>query len=90
MPRLSNRLTTMLLATTLYVVMLTGCSDPDTAIRALSGAGYDNIAITGWRATGCSDSDDFATSFSATGPTGVRVTGVVCSGLLKGATIRTD
>lgn len=81
-----NRLT--FLAVTLLA--LTACTDTDTATRALQGAGYTDIQLTGYRWTGCSDSDDFATGFEAEGPTGVRVTGVVCSGWLKGATVRTD
>lgn len=72
------------------LLALSACTDGDTATRALHGAGYTDIQLTGYRWTGCSDSDDYATGFSATGPTGVRVTGVVCSGWLKGATIRTD
>jgi hypothetical protein len=69
---------------------LAGCTDQNAADRALTGAGYSNIQITGYRWTGCSDSDDFATGFKASGPTGKQVYGVVCSGLFKGATIRMD
>lgn len=79
---------TLILATVLLA--LAACTDNDTATRALQGAGYTDIQLTGYRVTGCSDSDDFATGFEAKGPTGVRVTGVVCSGWLKGATVRTD
>jgi len=71
-------------------IVLAACTAPDTATRALEGAGYKDIRITGWAMYGCSDSDDFTTGFEATGPTGMRVTGVVCSGIFKGATIRTD
>jgi hypothetical protein len=72
------------------LLALTACTDNGAATRALQGAGYTDIQLTGYRWTGCSDSDDFATGFEAKGPTGVRVTGVVCSGWLKGATVRTD
>lgn len=71
-------------------VLLAGCSSPDEATRALFGAGYTNITITGYQFFGCDDKDSFHTGFEATGPTGQRVTGVVCSGILKGATIRTN
>lgn len=67
-----------------------GCTSEGSATRALEGAGYHDIHITGYRVFGCSDKDDFHTGFEAIGPTGTRVTGVVCSGWLKGSTIRTD
>jgi hypothetical protein len=69
---------------------LMGCTDASTARRALDGAGYTEIRLTGYRFVGCSESDNFATGFEASGPTGKRVAGMVCSGLFKGATIRMD
>jgi len=69
---------------------LAGCSDAKTAIRALEGAGYTEVETTGWSFFGCGENDTFKTSFKAKGPTGKPVAGVVCSGWLKGATIRTD
>lgn len=72
------------------LLALVGCSSQDDALSALRGAGYTEITITGYRWTGCGKDDSFHTGFEATGPTGVRVTGVVCSGWLKGGTIRTD
>lgn len=79
-----------LLLSVAIAVALCGCTAPDTAMRALQGAGYTNIKLGGYAWIGCSGSDDFATKFIATGPSGKRVSGVVCSGILKGATIRTD
>lgn len=72
------------------VIGLVGCTNGDGAVRALEGAGYTNIKITGYRITGCHDDDTFRTGFRATGPSGKLVTGVVCSGILKGSTIRLD
>lgn len=66
------------------------CTAGDTAFRALKGAGYSNVEITGYRIFGCGDGDTFHTGFRAVGPTGAVVTGIVCSGFLKGATIRLD
>jgi hypothetical protein len=71
-------------------LVLSACTNGDGAVRALEGAGYTNIKITGYRLTGCHDDDTFRTGFKATGPTGKPVTGVVCSGIFKGSTIRTD
>ena len=39
---------------------------------------------------GCSEDDTFSTKFSATNAKGERVGGAVCSGWLKGSTIRFD
>lgn len=74
----------------LFAVILSGCTNSSSAIKALEGAGYTNIEITGFRFFGCSEDDSFRTGFSSTGPTGKPVTGVVCGGLLKGSTIRLD
>lgn len=71
-------------------ITLPGCSDAPVAKRALEGAGYKNIILTGWGPfAGCSENDTFVTRFTAIGPTGIPVAGVVCSGWFKGATIRT-
>jgi hypothetical protein len=66
------------------------CTAPDSATRALTGAGYKNVVLTGYRFTGCGEGDTFHTGFQAQGPTGQAVSGVVCSGILKGSTIRLD
>lgn len=72
------------------VGILAGCTSSDEATRALTGAGYKDINITGYRFFACDEKDTWQTGFEATGPTGRRTSGVVCSGFLKGATIRTD
>lgn len=74
------------------LLVLSACSDPPTAMRALENLGFTEIEITGWRAFGCSDKDDYTTGFRAKGPTGRVVTGIVCSswGWGKGATVRFD
>lgn len=74
----------------LVLLAVVGCTNEDHATRALRGAGYTDVAFTGYRLFMCSEDDMFATGFQAIGPTGQRVAGVVCSGFLKGATIRAD
>ena len=74
----------------LALISLTACTAPDSATKALRAAGYTDIVITGHRFFMCGDRDTFSTGFKAKGPTGVFVTGAVCSGLLKGNTIRLD
>ena len=65
-----------------------GCTDERGAILALDAAGYTSIQIGGYAWWDCDQKDQFRTRFTATGPTGKRVTGAVCSGWLKGYTIR--
>jgi hypothetical protein len=74
----------------LVSVILVGCTNGPAATRALQGAGYTDIEITGFRFFGCHEDDFFRTGFKATGSTGKSVTGVVCGGLIKASTIRTD
>ena len=71
-------------------VILAGCTQPDRANEALSDAGYTDVRIGGYAWFACSERDTFATSFTATGPTGRPASGAVCSGFLKGQTIRLD
>lgn len=70
--------------------VLAGCTSEPEATRALTGAGYTNIKMTGYRFLLCDEKDSWSTGFEATGPNGNRVSGAVCSGVLKGATIRLD
>lgn len=72
------------------VLCMVGCSSPKDAQKALEGAGYTEVRITGYRFFGCSKDDAFSTGFTAKGPTGKEVSGVVCSDWFKGSTIRTD
>ena len=52
--------------------------------------GFTEIEITGHKFFVCDEKDTFSTGFCAKNPRGVRVCGVVCSGWLKGGTIRFD
>lgn len=75
----------------IVMVSLTACTQTDRSERVLRDAGYSDIRITGYRFFGCGQGDHFHTGFEATAKaTGNRVEGVVCSGMLKGATIRVD
>ena len=72
------------------MLMLAGCSSHDDAVKALKGAGYTDIQTDGYSFFGCSKDDTYHTKFKAKGPTGQPAEGVVCGGVLKGSTIRTD
>jgi hypothetical protein len=72
-------------------IALSGCSQPDRATQVLSSQGFKDIVIhpVGLAdAFSCSEGDNFYTPFTARGPGGATVNGVVCSGFLKGATVR--
>ena len=74
----------------LALAALAGCTDEPGARKALAGAGFKDVSVTGYTLWGCDEKDTFHTGFEARGPSGQFVTGVVCSGWMKGATIRFD
>lgn len=79
-----------LVAVMVVASVLTGCTDSKGTRRALEAAGYSHIEVGGYSWFGCADKDSFATKFKAIGPSGKQVSGAVCSGWLKGNTIRLD
>ncbi len=68
--------------------LVSGCTDAPNAERVLREQGYSAIKVTGYAAWMCSDKDTYATAFEAKSPAGIQVSGAVCSGWLKGNTIR--
>ena len=74
----------------LPLLVLTACSDPSGAQRALDDLGLKNIQTTGYRWFGCDKNDLYHTGFTAVNPNGKQVSGVVCSGIFKGNTVRFD
>lgn len=81
------------------LVLVFGCGrgvwvNKDVAVRTLESQGYTEIQVTdhswfaiGWR--GCDEKDAARFTARAKNPAGKEVTVYVCSGLLKGETIRT-
>lgn len=67
---------------------LSACTDPQKTESILSQNGFTDIHITGYEPWGCGENDDFHTGFTAKNPNGVVVSGVVCSSIMKFATIR--
>jgi len=65
-----------------------GCSSSNDAIKALKANGFNEIETHGRAFFSCSEDDTFATKFTAKNKDGQMVKGAVCSGWLKGATIR--
>ena len=69
---------------------LSACTDADKATRVLHGMGYKNVEVTGYRFFACGDDYTFHTGFKAKGADGSDVTGTVCSGVLKGSSVKID
>jgi hypothetical protein len=81
----------ILLSLSFLALLLISCADPNqVAFSALENEEYSNIQLTGFGWFSCSNDDVFRTRFTATNSKGRKVTGTVCSGILKGATIRYD
>jgi len=93
---MKNLNTTQVLVTAFFVILLFAialfpATQPKEARRTLRDRGFEEIEITGYAYINrCGEDDFFRTKFEAVSPnTGKPVKGVVCSGLLKGSTIRT-
>lgn len=67
-----------------------GCTDPTAATKALDDAAFKEVKITGYRIFGCGEDYTFHTGFEAKNVNNKLVTGVVCSGWLKGSSIKFD
>lgn len=77
------------LATALVATfILSACTDSDGARQTLEAHGFTKVTTHGYSFFGCGQDDTFATAFTAESPTGGHVSGVVCSGILKGSTVR--
>lgn len=74
----------------LLALLISGCSSTNDATKALKAQGFTDIQTNGRAFFACSEDDTFATKFTAKNPKGEIVTGAVCSGWLKGSTIRFD
>ena len=72
------------------IALLSGCYSNKDAIAALTTSGYTDIELHGYAAFSCAKDDTFAIKFTAKSPSGEAATGAVCSGWLKGKTIRLD
>jgi hypothetical protein len=79
-------------AVVLYGVfrLFMGFTDPAGTEKTLTGQGYSDVEITGWRPFAGSKGDFYSTGFRANSPSGAIVTGAVTKGLMKGSTIRLD
>ena len=73
-----------------FVLLVTGCTNPQSATEVLEKEGYKNIEMTGYNFFSCSKDDFYHTGFTAE-KNGHKVKGTVCEGFIfKGKTIRYD
>ncbi len=77
-------------AAILLLAACSGCIDQPKAEKALKANNLKSVEITGYRFFGCGQDDQFHTGFTALTQDNTPVSGVVCSGWLKGATVRFD
>jgi hypothetical protein len=73
------------------VLLLTSCtsdSDFNKGKKQLEQQGYTDVKNTGYDWFCCDDKDTFSTGFKAKDSNGMTVKGCICSGVLKGITIR--
>lgn len=70
------------------VLALAGCTDDAATRDATSASGFTQVRVEGYSFFGCGKDDAFHTAFTARGVDGRCISGVVCSGWLKGATLR--
>lgn len=78
-----------LIAATIAVLVLAGCTSSNDAYNALDDAGFKDVKLTGYSWFACAKDDFYHTGFIAKNINGKEVSGTVCSGFLfKNSTIR--
>lgn len=78
----------MLVAVFFSIVSCTSDNDFSKGKKQLENQGYTDIVNTGYNAFCCDEKDSFSTGFKAKDKNGNEVKGCICSGVLKGITIR--
>lgn len=72
----------------LLPLALAGCNDPNGAHETAALHGFEDVVIDGYALGRCGERDTYSTPFHARGAKGQCFAGVVCSGWMKGATLR--
>lgn len=85
-----NYILCIILLTTIVSVSCTSTSDFQKAKQKLEQQGYTEVEKTGYDWFCCGEDDSFSTGFKAKDIEGNVVTGCICSGVMKGSTIRFD
>jgi hypothetical protein len=70
-------------------ISLSACTQPASEAKmALEAYGFTDIGLGGHAWFECGKDDNYGTEFVAVNAAGREVEGVVCSGFMKGATVR--
>lgn len=72
-------------------IIFAGCTNENDFLkgkRQLENQGYTDVVNTGYSGFCCSDSDDYSSGFTCKDKNGEVVKGCICSGFMKGITIR--
>ena len=75
----------------IIALVLGGCSsdnDFQKGKKQLIQQGYTNVKQTGYKFFCCDEKDQFSTGFTAMAKDSTIVEGCMCSGIVKGVTIR--
>ena len=70
--------------------LMTACTDPAGAKRALEAQGMVGVELTGYDFFACGKGDEMHTGFNAYTASGMKVSGAVCRGWLSGSQVRVD
>lgn len=80
-----------IIAAFLLLAAIQSCTNPEHFAKGkhqLEMQGYTDVRSTGWTSYCCAESDDYTEGFVARDKEGNLVKGCICSGWLKGITIR--
>lgn len=72
----------------LLTLLLTACTSPETAYKALDDMGMKEINTGNLSIFGCAQDDFIGRKFTAKNQNGKAINGIVCNQFFKGATIR--
>jgi hypothetical protein len=91
MKNLKNKLSSAFYTLLCVVILCTSCTssnDFGKGKKQLEQQGYTNVKDNGYSWFCCDEKDTFSTGFTALDKQGNKVKGCICSGVLKGVTVR--
>lgn len=91
MRNIKKNLSSAIFVVLCLVILCTSCTsnnDFGKGKKQLEQQGYTNVEDTGYNWFCCDGKDTFSTGFTAIDKEGNKVKGCICSGILKGVTIR--
>lgn len=71
-----------------FSISCTNSNDFEKGKKQLENQGYTNVKPTGYAWFCCDEKDQYSNGFTAIDKNGNKVNGCICSGFIKGITIR--